>query len=293
MAIALYTFLILLALGLSSCARTEQKADKNLRALAPVQFALNQINKSDAASAYKSRDILFDLDSSGLKDQEYVIKLAKNKVLVRGGDDIGLMYGGLEIAEQLELYGEIKACSGSPFIKRRGIKFNIPLDARTPSYDDSGDAAQENIAEMWSWDFWEEFLDQMALHRYNVLSLWNPHPFPSMIKMEEYPEIALDDVYRTTLKPEGLENEWGDPGLVTSNVVANLEMVVQMSIDEKISFWQKVMQYAADRGIDIYWINWNICPNSVAPPVKPAIRCHQPRWKLSAWDRNGRRADCG
>ena len=29
------------------------------------------------------------------------------------------------------------------------IKFNIPLDARAPSYDDTGSAAEENIVHMW------------------------------------------------------------------------------------------------------------------------------------------------
>ena len=40
---------------------------------------------------------------------------------------------------------------------------NIPLDARTPSYDDTGDAAQENIDEIWSWEFWQEYLDKLAI----------------------------------------------------------------------------------------------------------------------------------
>ncbi|GAJ19343.1 unnamed protein product, partial [marine sediment metagenome] len=39
-----------------------------------------------------------------------------------------------------------------------------------------------------------------------------------------------------------------------------------MTIDEKIAYWRKVMRYAKDRGIDIYFITWNICMNSVAPP---------------------------
>ena len=86
----------------------------------------------------------------------------------------------------------------TPYIAQRGIKFNIPLDARTPSYSDTGDAAQQNIPEMWSLDFWREFLDEMARHRYNVLSLWSLHPFPSLVKVPEYPDVALDDVRRTT-----------------------------------------------------------------------------------------------
>ena len=43
-------------------------------------------------------------------------------------------------------------------------------------------------------DFWREFLDEMARHRFNVLTLWNLHPFPSMVKVPEYPDVALDDV---------------------------------------------------------------------------------------------------
>ena len=31
-----------------------------------------------------------------------------------------------------------------------------------------------------------------------------------------------------------------------------------MSIDEKVQFWQDVMQYGVDRGFDIYMITWNI-----------------------------------
>jgi len=49
-------------------------------------------------------------------------------------------------------------------------------------------------------DFWREFLDEMAGHRFNVLSLWSLHPFPSIVKVPEYPDIALDDVIGTTLK---------------------------------------------------------------------------------------------
>ena len=66
----------------------------------------------------------------------------------------------------------------NPFIARRGIKFNIPLDARTPSYSDDSTSGQANIPEMWDMAFWTRFLDEMARHRYNVLSLWSLQPVP-------------------------------------------------------------------------------------------------------------------
>lgn len=221
----------------------------------------------------------FRLDAK-LSREAYRIKPSKSKVIVYGGDGNGLLYGGLEVAEQIELHQKVMASEGKPYLAKRGLKFNIPLDARTPSYDDSGDAAQKNILEMWNWEFWEEFIDAMALHRYNTLTLWNPHPFPSMIKLPDYPDIALDDVKITTLTPLGRENEWGDPQLVTKNVMANLKTVKEISIDNKIDFWKRVMAYAKTRGIDVYWITWNICPNSVAVPVEP----YHKTFGIKLWD---------
>ena len=132
---------------------------------------------------------------------------------------------------------------------------------------------------MWKWSFWEEFLDDMALHRYNTLTLWNPHPFPSMVKLPNFPDVALNDVYVTTLTPIGKENEWAEPQMVSSNVVENLKLVKKMTIEEKISFWQRVMSHAKDRGIDIYFFTWNLCANGAANPVPPFYRTYkQPIW---------------
>ena len=102
-------------------------------------------------------------------------------ITVRGADAAGAMYGGLDIAEAIRTgtLDSLKDADHTPHIAQRGIKFNIPLDLRTPSYSDDCDSAQANIPEMWSVEFWREFLDEMARHRYNVLSLWSLHPFPS------------------------------------------------------------------------------------------------------------------
>lgn len=233
-----------------------------------LSFARQKIAEAISGKSLPDLPIRFELDAD-LPTEGYRIKPGPAGVLIYGGDGKGLLYGGLEVAEQLQLNGKITATEGKPYLAKRGLKFNIPLDARTPSYDDSGDAAQKNILEIWNFAFWQEFLDDMAIHRYNTLTLWNPHPFPSMIKMEDYPDVALADVKVTTLSPVGRENEWGDPQLVTTNVMDNLKTVKEISIDDKIVFWQSVMQLAKNRGIDIYFITWNICPNSVANPVEP------------------------
>ncbi|MGC6431870.1 MAG: hypothetical protein ACON5F_12570 [Jejuia sp.] len=253
--------------------------ENSLHHLPQVQFALQEIEKSKAEiKTLEIKAIWFELDTLNLEEQAYNIEVSKD-IIVKGGDETGLMYGGLEVAEQLQLHGKVKNTSDKPYIKQRGIKFNIPLDSRTPSYDDTGDAALKNYAEMWNWDFWQEYLDDLAIHRYNVLTLWNPHPFPSMVKLPNYPDVALDDVYITTLKPTGIENEWAEPQMVSSNVVENMQMVKKMTIDEKIEFWQKVMRYAKNRGIDIYFFNWNLCANGAAKPLPPMYRTYnQPMW---------------
>lgn len=255
------------------------------RASAPLAFAYGEIEAALGLSGYEitptetaDRTITIKVATNTTElARGFVIQSGPDHCLVNAANAIEAMYGGLELAEQLRQGHDIFAVREmrrEPFIAKRGIKFNIPLDARTPSYDDSGDAAQKNIAEMWNMAFWTAFLDQMARDRYNMLSLWNPHPFPSMIRSEVYPEVALDDVCVTTLVPNGRENEWGEPQLVSANVLENLKVLKQVTIEEKIAFWRSVLGHATDRGIAVYFITWNICPNSVAQPVQPYYRTY-------------------
>ena len=132
-------------------------------------------------------------------------------ITVRGADATGAMYGGLDIAEAIRTgtLDSLKDSDHTPHIAQRGIKLNIPLDLRTPTYSEPSDAAQANIPEMWSMDFWRETFDDMARHRYNVISLWSLHPFPSIVKVPEFPNVALDDVWRTK---EKLDANFGPQG---------------------------------------------------------------------------------
>ena len=131
--------------------------------------------------------------------QSYRIERDGAQIRIIGGDAIGAMYGGLDVAEAVRLgtLDTLKDSEHKPRMEHRGIKFNIPLDLRTPSYTDPSDAAQANIPEVWEREFWTDYLDTLARHRYNVISLWSLHPFPSLVKVPEFPEVALNDVWRT------------------------------------------------------------------------------------------------
>ena len=178
---------------------------------------------------------------------------------ILSGDKTGAMYGGLDIAEAIHL-GTINNLSESdnrPYLERRGIKFNIPLDMRTPSYSDMSDAGQQNIPVIWEMEFWQQQFDEMARNRYNVISFWSENPFPTLVKIPEFPKIALNDVYRTKVKIADNFSHNGC-GYLTSDMLKNYEVVKKISIDEKIAFWRKVMDYAHSRGIEVYWFTWNI-----------------------------------
>lgn len=219
-----------------------------------------------AAGAADSRKVA---DALGVKPldtqnaQSYAIRRSDRggavTFAVLGADSTGAMYGGLDIAEAIS-FGtimETKDGTHSPKIARRGIKFNIPLDLRTPSYSDNSHQAQNNIPEMWSMDFWREFLDDMARHRFNVLSLWNLHPFPSLVKVPEFPEVALNDVWRTRVPMDDTYSHSGSD-MLRPELLQDVEVVRKLTIDQKIQFWRDVMQLAADRGIEVYWFTWNL-----------------------------------
>lgn len=214
----------------------------------PVEFAAGEISAAAKASSVDGPRVVFKIDST-LGAQAYRLNRGPDgAIVVTGGDASGAMYGGLDIAEGLRLGTLDELVSDhrlhTPHILDRGIKFNVPLDFRTPTYSDRNTSSQDNIPEMWSMDFWHEFIDEMARDRYNVLSLWSEHPFPSMVKVPEFPDVALDDVW------QGKTNAKGE---YTDHIV-----VKKMTMDEKIAFWREVMQYAHDRGVAVYIFTWNV-----------------------------------
>jgi hypothetical protein len=178
---------------------------------------------------------------------------------VFSADDAGAMYGGLELAEQIRTRGVdgIADTDRNPYMSMRGTKFNIPLDLRNPSYSDMSDSAQQNIATVWDFEFWRKYLDALARDRYNFVSLWNLHPFPSMVKVPGYPDVALDDVWRSTIEFDE-DYPTRTTGLLTPAMLASKQIVKRLTIDQKIDFWRRVMQYARDRNIEFHVMTWNI-----------------------------------
>jgi len=226
----------------------------------PGKFAAAEIQAAaGAAKTAPALSVSLRVDATKLSPQAYRIERSGEKITVTGGDAVGAMYGGLDVAEAVrtDTIGSLKDSEHTPHIAQRGIKFNIPLDVRTPSYTDVSDAAQANIPEVWSLDFWREMFDDMARHRYNLISLWSLNPFPSIVKVPEFPHVALADVWRTTVKLDAKFDGNGN-NFVKPEMLAQHEVVKKMTVEEKIQFWRDVMQLAKDRGIHVYWFTWNV-----------------------------------
>ncbi len=197
----------------------------------------------------------------GLQPQGYSVRtqnyVGYKEWYVIGADAKGTMYGAIDISETIKLKGldDIAEVDKTPYIARRGIKFNVPLDARTPSYSDNSDAARQNILNVWDINFWHEFLDEMARDHFNLLSLWSLSPFPGMVDVPEYPAAGLQDVKKTTAKIMATTDAWF---MSTPATLAKLQTIKKLTLAQKISFWNQVMQYAGDRGIDCYLFTWNL-----------------------------------
>jgi len=217
-------------------------------------------------------DVVHRLSAAGaagprtLKPEGFSLRVSRTEgrttYWVLAPDAAGAMYGGLEVAEIIRTDGldAINDTDRNPYMAMRGTKFNCPLDARTPSYTDVGDAAQHNIAEMWSFDFWREYIDTLARYRYNFISLWSLHPFPSLVKVPGYEEIALADVKRSTV--DWQENyDLNGTGFDAPEILDHLEMLKKMTIEDKIAFWRKVMRYGKERNVDFCFVTWNVFTN--------------------------------
>ena len=181
-----------------------------------------------------------------LGEQAYALRTTttpQNTFWALGGDVNGAMYGGLQLAENIRNYGfdEIYNSQESPYILNRGIKANLPLDARSPTYYGSGyndlkstfngTAARLAIPNVWDINYWKEWFDEMARSRFNVLTIWNCHPFPA---------LGLD-------MPESFTDVQGFNGFSK-----------KMSKEEKVVYWKEVMAYGKGRGFKIYFVTWNI-----------------------------------
>jgi hypothetical protein len=152
-----------------------------------------------------------------------VKKLPHKQAAILAADNTGAMYGFMDVAEQLQMGKTLKTIgekSVNPRVLFRAIKFDLPWNSYR--VHESLQLHTETVRDL---EFWKSFLDMMAENRYNVLTLWNLHPFTYMIRPKNFPDTCA-------FTDEELKS-WQD-------------------------FWHGLFKMANDRGIKTFMVNWNI-----------------------------------
>ncbi len=161
--------------------------------------------------------------NSKLGKEAFSVQTTTKQISITGGDETGLIYGGLSITEDLRnsvSLKNIKARSEKPKLAFRAIKFDMPWDTYRHSY--ALDLHSETCKDV---NYWKAFLDMMVENRLNVLSLWNLHPYVYMIKPKNFPEAS----------------PWNDK-----------------EMKEWQTLFRSIFRMAKERGIDTYVIPFNI-----------------------------------
>jgi len=221
-------FILVIAFLLSSCNEKKLVVHLDYDSTTPqLTFASEKIKELQKTQALVLSDSAADitihavLDTIQLKSEAYRIVSQNGKVEVSGGDAVGLMYGLLEVKNQLkEGKKSIESKEESPKLMFRAIKFNLPWDSYRRS-----EALSLHYETCRDTNYWESFLDMMVENRFNKLTLWNLHPFNYLVKTEKYPEAC------------GFNDE---------------------ELAEWQQFWHTLFRMAKNRGIETYLVNWNI-----------------------------------
>ena len=144
-------------------------------------------------------------------------------ITIYGGDLRGMIYGTLALMETLRggtRLQDVQAIEEKPHLEFRGIKFNLPWETYRPST-----ALTQHTETARDLKYWEAFLDMMVENRFNVVSLWNMHPFTFMVQPKNFPEAS----------------PWSD---------------------EEFAKWQhlyrEIFRMAKERALDTYIVHWSI-----------------------------------
>ena len=191
------------------------------RKLSETLIELNyQLNKSTSNFDFTIKLVS---DEKSLVKEAFAISHELKIITVSGGDNRGLIYGTLALSEILQNgtpLKDVKEIKESPNLEFRGIKYNLPWETYRPS-----SALDQHLETAKDLKYWEAFLDMMVSNRFNVVSLWNMHPYTFMVKPKNFPKAS----------------PWSDD-----------------KFDEWQHLYRKIFRMAKERALDTYIVHWSI-----------------------------------
>ncbi len=200
----------------------EKESPQAVYAAKKLGETLHELNYRIDGLNYDFR-INLDMDQQTLEEEAFSIIQEGNVITVQGGDPRGMIYGAFELAEMLQngvTLEKVPVVKNKPHQEFRGIKFNLPWQTYRPS--SALDQHYETVRDL---KYWEAFLDMMVENRFNVISLWNMHPYTFMIQPRNYPDAS----------------PWSDEEFA-----------------EWRHLYKEIFRMAKERGLDTYIVHWNI-----------------------------------
>jgi hypothetical protein len=148
------------------------------------QYAASALEKALLNKKYVLKElpagdqIKLVIDSTIVAPESFTIKPAGKTITITGGDERGLIYGCLSLAEDIRngiSLSNYRSKNEKPFLPFRAIKYDLPWDSYRHSY-----ALELHDQTCRDTSYWRSFLDMMqktvSMHlRSGIFILYFPH----------------------------------------------------------------------------------------------------------------------
>jgi hypothetical protein len=205
-----------------ACSRTGALIDFGVEQLRGAYLQRGRsVHVETAPDVHKlDADVRLEIDpQADLPADGFAFGRSRGSLHLTAVDERGAMYSLLEVADVISAgrrFEQIEPARHEPTLKLRGFKFNIPIE---PLF--GAPPVQPDTHTFWSLEFWREFIDALARHRFNMLGLWSRNPFPWMFPLPRWPQA---------------------------------HQMSDQQLEERRQFWNGLFDHCLARGVDPYII---------------------------------------
>lgn len=123
--------------------------------------------------------------------EAFTIIRKEKKINIIGNDGAGAIYGTNKLIELLKedpWLSKLTTCKETPEMKMRGACVGLQKTEYLPGHRVyEYPYTPENFPWFYDKELWIKYLDLLAENNMNTVYLWNGHPFPSLVKLNDYP----------------------------------------------------------------------------------------------------------
>jgi hypothetical protein len=142
----------------------------------------------NAMDAARSNLTVVISEPGGLSSPEgFTINFAPRGAVLSGGDDAGLLYGALELAERIRNGERLTDMADAPAMAERISQIAF-TPGRWGTWRRSTPVAPPYFEWFYNRALWVRVLDNLAENRINGLCIWTQHVFSSFVSLPEFPE---------------------------------------------------------------------------------------------------------